>query len=283
MKHPAPTHPDLVRRVAIRAMAEAGREIGLLVLKGGNALAIVYGIGGRTSLDLDYSLASDFADVRIAEERIAAHLAASFRDAGFSVFDVRFLLRPPEPEAEWWGGYEVQFKLSPAADAGLDLEARRRTATVVGLAQERIFKIQISRHEYVGDALEEEVDGVPIAVYSPALLAAEKLRAICQQMPEYPYTHHRRARARDFFDIRSICQESSVDLASSGNVALVAKVFAAKKVPLDLLTRIEGSREFHRPDWPAVQGAVRSLEGGFDLYFDFVVEVCRRLEAARNV
>ena len=143
MKPPPPTHPDLVRRVAIRAMAEAGREIGLLVLKGGNALGVVYGIGGRTSLDLDYSLASDFADVGVAEERITAHLAASFHDAGFSVFDVRFLLRPPEPEADWWGGYEVQFKLCPAADAGLDLEARRRTATVVGLAQERIFKREV--------------------------------------------------------------------------------------------------------------------------------------------
>lgn len=283
MKSPAPVSPDLIRRTAMRAMAEAGREVGLLVLKGGNALAVVYRIGGRTSLDLDYSLADDFADVRRAEERISAHLEASFREAGFHLFDFQFLVRPPEPKAAWLSGYEVRFKVVPLSDAEADLEWRRRTAAVIGLAQQRTFKIQISRHEFVGDALEGEIGGVPIIVYSPALIAAEKLRAICQQMPEYPHTPFPRARARDFFDIRSVCLEASVDLASAANATLVRKVFEAKRVPLALLGRIESTREFHRPDWPAVEGAVASLEGGFDLYFDFVVEVCRRLEASGNV
>jgi hypothetical protein len=283
MKAVIPTSPDLIRRVAIRAMAAAGREIGLLVLKGGNALAVVYGIGGRTSLDLDYSLATDFADVRLAEAQISARLAESFRAAGFELFDVQFLLRPPEPTVEWWGGYEVRFKLVPLSEAGSDLDIRRRTATVVGLAQERIFKIQISRNEFVGDTLEEEVDGVPIAVYSPALIAAEKVRAICQQMPEYPHARYRHPRARDFFDIRSICLEASVDLTAPANAALVRKVFEAKRVPLELLGRVETTREFHRPDWPAVELSVRSLDGDFDLCFDFVADLCRRLEAAGHV
>ena len=282
MKSASPISPDLIRRVAIRAMAAAGREIGLFVLKGGNALAVVYGIGGRTSLDLDYSLATDFEDVRLAEARISERLAEAFREAGFELFDLQFLLRPPGPTGEWWGGYEVRFKLVPLSEAGSDLEVRRRTATVVGLAQERIFKIQISRNEFVGDTLEEEVDGVPITVYSPGLIAAEKLRAICQQMPEYPHSRYRHPRARDFFDIRSICQEASVDLASPANAVLVRKAFEAKRVPLELLGRVETTREFHRPDWPAVELSVR-LEGDFDFYFDFVVDLCRRLEASGNV
>lgn len=33
-----------------------------LVLKGGNALRLAYGIGSRASLDFDFSLANDFED-----------------------------------------------------------------------------------------------------------------------------------------------------------------------------------------------------------------------------
>lgn len=274
-----PGDAEAIRLIAMKAVSAALPGPAGLILKGGNALSLVYGIGGRTSLDLDYSLRGDFPDVRQAEIRIVECLVAGFRNAGYHLFDVRFLLRPPEPHESWWGGYEVLFKLIPAGRSGPDVERSRRSATVIGPAQERVFRVQISRHEFVGDVAVRLVDDTSILVYSPALIAAEKVRAICQQMPEYPYARYPHPRARDFFDIHSICTEASTDLAASGNRELLEKTFEAKRVPIGLLARIETTREFHRVDWPSVEGSVRSLAGDFDFYFDFVVAIAKRLTA----
>ena len=40
------------------------------MLKGGNALSLVHGLSERTSLDLDFSMDADFADVEDARRRI---------------------------------------------------------------------------------------------------------------------------------------------------------------------------------------------------------------------
>ena len=276
-----PEH-ERIRRLAIRAIADVSGSIGAPVLKGGNALAVIYHIGNRTSLDLDYSLERDFPDPHAAPGLLQTSLASRFGDAGLHMFDFSFHLRPLVPRDEQWGGYELRFKVIPAAQLSEDLERLRRTATVIGPSQERVFKVQISRHEYVGDPSVQLVDGASVRVYSPALIAAEKLRAICQQMPEYPHAKHRHPRARDFYDIHAIYREASVDLAHGPNVLLVRRVFEAKKVSWSLLGRIESTREFHRADWPSVEGAVSCLEGSFDSYFDFVVALARRLEAAGN-
>ncbi len=276
-----PEH-ERIRRLAIRAIAEVSGSIGAPVLKGGNALAVIYHIGNRTSLDLDYSLERDFPDPLAAPGLLQESLASRFGDAGLHMFDFSFHLRPLVPRDEQWGGYELRFKVIPAAQLSEDLERLRRTATVIGPSQERVFKVQISRHEFVGDPSVQLVDGASVRVYSPALIAAEKLRAICQQMPEYPHAKHRHPRARDFYDIHAIFLEASVDLAHGPNVLLVRRVFEAKKVSWDLLGRIESTREFHRDDWPSVKGAVSCLEGSFDSYFDFVVALARRLETAGN-
>ena len=47
------------------------------------------------------------------------------------------------------------------------------------------FPIEISKHEYVDEKVAEIVDDLTVYAYSPQMLVAEKLRAICQQMPEY--------------------------------------------------------------------------------------------------
>ena len=71
-----PEH-ERIRRLAIRAIAEVSGSIGAPVLKGGNALAVIYNIGNRTSLDLDYSLERDFPDPLAApgllQESLASH------------------------------------------------------------------------------------------------------------------------------------------------------------------------------------------------------------------
>jgi Nucleotidyl transferase AbiEii toxin, Type IV TA system len=116
------------------------------------------------------------------------------------------------------GGYRVEFKLiskEKAAKLGTDIEALRRNATVLGAAQERIFKIEISKYEYCRGKVEAELDAFTVFVYSPEMIAAEKLRAICQQMPDYPLNPHGHARARDFYDIHTVVTRAPVDIGQS--------------------------------------------------------------------
>src|SRR5262249_54311202 len=107
--------------------------------------------------------------------------------------------------------------------------------------------------------------------------AIEKLRAICQQMPEYFPNRTRSARASDFYDIHALIVEGGVDLGSDED--LVRAIFAAKEVPLALLGRIGEHREFHRVDWPRVRDSVSGDLRDFDFYFDFVLDRVNRLKA----
>ena len=54
---------DEIRRITITAIFSDDLLSEILVLKGGNALALIYGVSTRTSLDLDFSMNSDFPDV----------------------------------------------------------------------------------------------------------------------------------------------------------------------------------------------------------------------------
>ena len=150
----------------------------------------------------------------------------------------------------------------------------------MGPGFERVFRVQLSKAEFFqGGDMTRDLDGVEITVYSPEMIAIEKLRAICQQMDEYPERSKKTARARDFYDIHEVCQLDGADLASEENLRLLRGSFSAKRVDLKLLARIADTREFHRPDWPAVEASVEGYLDDFDFYFDFVcAEVTRVLE-----
>jgi hypothetical protein len=143
---------------------------------------------------------------------------------------------------------------------------------VVGPEQQRKFSVDISKYEYCEGKVERELDHYTIYVYSPEMIAVEKLRAICQQMPEYTQGSHRAPRARDFYDIWRVVTAAGLNLSTPVNIELAKHIFAAKKVPLRLLAKVSEHREFHRPDWPAVVAAVAERLNDFDFYFDFVVE-----------
>lgn len=111
----------------------------------------------------------------------------------------------------------------------------------------------------------------------------EKLRAICQQMPDYAEIvpdPSRSARARDFFDIVVIMEKCGVALSSPSIHDLLREVFRAKRVPLSLIPKIALQREFHRSDFDAVKNTLKPGEEihEFDYYFDYVIERCRALE-----
>lgn len=259
-----------------------------IVLKGGNAINLVYGLGSRSSIDVDFSTEGDLDDIADVEKRIFRALEDRFESVGYVVFDKTFTRRPASenPEYSRFGGYRAEFKLMDRVTferVGRDLELARRTAEVVGPLQQRRFRIEVSKHEFCNPKCEAELDKFTVYVYSPEMLVAEKLRAVCQQMPEYKNRGKKTARARDFYDIFVLVSDGLVDSVRPENVELVKNVFAAKDVPTELLGQILETREFHRPDWPAVCDSVVGDLESFDFYFDFVLgEVEKLLKALRH-
>jgi len=208
-----------IRRRILVALFSDDELMGTLVLKGGNALALVHKVGLRASVDLDFSIEAPFPDLAGASARIFATLKREFEAIGYVVFDNDFQVKPQvrSGQPEWWGGYVVQFKLA-ARDLyrqfGNDIDALRRRAEVVGPYQMRTYTIDISHHEFCEGKVRREVDDYTIYVYSLEMIAAEKLRAICQQMPEYTVFRTKRPRARDFYDIHQIITENGIDLTA---------------------------------------------------------------------
>jgi hypothetical protein len=268
------------RVVAITAIASDDVLMETLVLKGGNALEIVHRIGGRASLDLDYSLEGDLQDTADVAGRLEAALRDRFDAAGYVLFDFKFYRRPETSTTEArWGGYRAEFKIIGRAIHGKlrgELEQIRRNAHVIGPQQQRVFCIDISKHEYVKPKELRQVDSYECYVYTPPMIATEKIRALCQQLPTYPLRKNPAPRPRDFYDIRAIIEAGAASIEVCGE--LLGPVFAAKEVSLSLLSELHESREFHRTGWDAVQNAVAAKLEAFDFYFDYVLDVVTKLE-----
>jgi predicted nucleotidyltransferase component of viral defense system len=256
-----------------------------LVLKGGNALDIAHNMNLRASVDVDFSMSGDFDDLETIRPKIERSLSERFDSEGYQVFDYKFKLKPKKSDRElpaFWGGYQVEFKIIEKQQYTRfqdDLTNLRRNATTIGQKQQRKFKIDISKHEYCEPKEELELDYFTIYVYTLPMIVIEKLRALCQQMPEYSLRGQGTARARDVFDIYAIVTEKSVDITLQENRELFRPIFSAKQVPLSLLSQIKEQREFHRPDWAAVEQSVLAPLESFDFYYDFLEELIESLES----
>lgn len=265
---------DQIRKLTITALFSDDELYERIVLKGGNAISLVYGYGARGSLDLDFSVEQDFPELDRTRRRVFKALTERFSSVGLAVIDGQFRPKPPMSRDHRWGGYELTFKLIEAAKyAGMrhDHDMLRRNAVVVGPDQRRVFRVEMSKFEYCAGKRETVLDAYAIYVYTPAMIVIEKLRAICQQMPEYTRRRHPQPRARDFYDIHAVVTNAGVRLVDAENIELARQIFSVKDVPLSLIGRISEHREFHRPDWPAVIASVARPLEEFDFYFDFVV------------
>ncbi len=275
---------DQIKRLVIVAMFSDEDLMDLLVLKGGNALDVVYSMTHRASVDLDFSIELEFPaeDLEIIKRKIQVALNRIFRPEGFEVFDANFEEKPrtiSPAVRDFWGGYLFEFKLIEAEKfrSMSRIEELRRNSFVVGPDNKKKFRIDISKFEVCKDKKETELDGYTIYVYTPEMIVFEKLRAICQQMPEYREivnSNTQSARARDFYDIYTILEHYEVDLESEDNRKLLFDIFAAKKVPLEFLGKVNEYREYHRQDFPAVEATTgRDPElKDFDFYFDYVLD-----------
>jgi predicted nucleotidyltransferase component of viral defense system len=262
-----------IRVIALTAIAADDWLMEHLVLKGGCALELVHHIGGRSSLDIDFSIEGDFADPSQVAQRLQAALAKRFATMGYVVFDFSFREKPEGSAHRTWGGYLAEFKLIERARHLRLAEVQdgsRRQALVTGPNQKRIFRIELSKHEHCTDKQLVTVRDYDLYVYSPAMIAAEKIRAICQQSVRYSLRRHPAPRPRDFYDIYSIITHTHLELANHAD--LVRTMFETKAVPLALIGEIPESRGFHEAAWSSVRDAVAEKLQDFDFYFDFVVE-----------
>jgi hypothetical protein len=284
---------EIKKRVII-AMFSDDELRELLVLKGGNALDIVYETSLRSSIDIDFSLAGDFNEtINLIQSRIEKSLKTTFREIDFEVFDVKMEQKPPDitPDiAEFWGGYRVEFKLINVElfkKYETDLRNLRNYAVQIG--QGKKFLIDISKFEHVTQKKLYMFDDFAIYVYTPEMLVMEKLRAICQQMPEYGPTvkkgHDGGARGRDFLDIHTVITNMNVDITSEENIAHLVLIFKAKNVPLSFLGHIAKYRDFHSEDFRSVRDTVKKgiVLNDFNFYFDYVLGLVEQLKPLWNV
>lgn len=283
-------HLRVIKRLTISALVADDILMGILVLKGGNALDLAYNIANRGSIDIDFSMEKDFSP----EERqrllnqISALLKEEFSKEGYVVFDIKITDSPGKIDdsvKSFWGGYLLEFKviLKEKFDSlNGDVDSIRRNAIPLHANHSPVFTVDISKYEYIGGKEPKDLEGAVVYVYSPPMLALEKLRALCQQVPKYKeivLSMTSTSRARDFYDIYNLVEHFKIDLKSAENIELCKHIFEAKRVPLDFVGYINDQREFHRQSWASVIDTVNQKEDlkEFDFYFDYVLEISKHL------
>lgn len=275
---------ERIKKLSVIAMVSDDYLMKNLVLKGGNAIDLIYKISDRASIDIDFSISNEFKknELKTIEGKIKKNLEETFFTEGLIAFDVKFYEKPTtlnEKLKTFWGGYKIDFKVIPKDLYNKhfnDTDSLRRNATIVDLKQRKTFNIEISKYEFCTDKEAKEIDGYRVYAYTPEMIVFEKLRAICQQMPEYReiVKTNMRPRARDFYDIYLLMNKFSIDLNTDKNKKLISEIFKVKKVPLLFLKKLPNQKEFHRQDFSSVKSTVREIGKlkDFDFYFDFAVK-----------
>jgi len=280
---------DEIKKLVIIALVSDDYLMEQLVLKGGNAIDLVYQISGRASIDLDYSIPTDFGgnSLESIRTKIESNLTSTFKNEGLTVFDYKFTEKPKGigqiDEMKFWGGYVIEFKLIQNTLFSQYSTKKRilwRRATDVGPGNKKTFKIDIGKFEYCKGKVSTELDGYTLFVYSTEMIVLEKIRAICQQMPEYRKlvnSHPESPRARDFFDIYTITQQFPIDINNKRTQTMLKAIFKAKKVPIGYIYRIDNYRDFHRGDFDSLRDTVKSgvILKNFDFYFDYLLEMLK--------
>lgn len=285
---------ERIKKQVIVALFSDARLLELLVLKGGTAIDLYQYPSSRSSIDIDFSLdGQDFDEpLEHIKQRIVKRLTQQMAPIGCHVFDVLFGERPKkrgDQLPDFWGGYLLEFKLIQTdlyEKYKEDIDTLRRQALIVGEGQRRKFSVDFSKCEFCSDKVESEIDDYVVYMYTPAMIVVEKLRAICQQMPDYPYGNHT-PRARDFYDICLILtHEEHIDFHSDALRTLLKHCFAAKEVDMTLLLNIptQGTYQFHEPDFYSLKDTISAqIElKEFSFYHDFVSQKVHELQEFWN-
>jgi predicted nucleotidyltransferase component of viral defense system len=242
-----------------------------LFLKGGSAMRLFDNLTSRLSIDADFSVNADIDDESKFFRDLKSSVGAGFRKKGFDIIDFEWNRKPKkirEKYPAWWGGWLCEFKLVSFQHRGKLIETKRRNALIPNGSNTSKVTVEISKHEYCGKKRTKIIQGVKIFGYSRELLVLEKIRAICQQHPDYVYRSSKN-RARDFYDIYELTANIDDGFISRCSY-LIEKVFRAKEVPLEILAslwEIDFIDE-QRRGFDAVKDTVTGEIYDFDVYVE---------------
>jgi hypothetical protein len=252
-----------------------------LVLKGGSALRLLDHERSRLSIDADFSIPGSIRSEAPYFARLERALSRRFKPLGYHLLDFRHTPRPKQRKPElpkWWKGWLCEFKLVAPEFLDLPLESRRRHALIPEGSNSSIIEIEISEHEYCGAERKRTIRGVVVHGYTRELLVMEKLRAICQQHPDYRFRSSKN-RARDFYDIYTLSRTLNEGFVRRCRKHL-SPVFAAKEVPLTLLNAVwdEDFLSVQRGGFSQVVDSTRGTLLDFDVYVEhlryLILQVC---------
>lgn len=274
---------EKIKLIVLRAIALDDVLSETLILKGGNAISLVYGLSDRPSYDLDFSIEDDFDDFEEVKSLLLHTLDTELSSEGYKMIDFDFDFKPHKGEVQpFWGGYNISFKvidLKSFNEIGQDIEVARR-AHVFRLNEKNNsskFEIEISRSEYFeGCTKQHEIEEeAKILVYLPELLVAEKVRALCQSLPYYKTEilgnekSITKARSRDLYDIDVILSSFAIDINSPEFVSTLKKVFDIKKVPYEYAKRIDDIKDILKADFESVKKTITDSDvKDFDYYYN---------------
>ncbi|MBA4745247.1 MAG: nucleotidyl transferase AbiEii/AbiGii toxin family protein [Muricauda sp.] len=276
---------ETIKMLTLRALVSDEELMYGLVLKGGNALELAYKITDRASKDVDFSISGDFTneEYKRINDKMHGLLTQEFEKHDLVVFDVKFYEKPRQNKVKEWKGYQLAFKVIDYENyTPEDEDKNRREAHVIQENNSTVFTVDISSYEYTEPKRLVDVEGAIFYVYTPEMIVFEKLRALCQSMPEYRDivpTAKMKLRARDFYDIWNLFQNFQIDCTSSENKEILQHIFDAKKVPLKFLDLIEKYKDTHAQDWLNVKDTITAKSEEYDFYFDFVQERIKELQS----
>src|SRR5690606_35529196 len=104
-----------IKEIRISSLVRDDHFMESLVLKGGNAISMGYGLSERASYDLDFSMEHDFVEeIRVVETKLKKLLSEGFFENGLVTFDIKLNAKPKilrSEVQESWGGDYLEFKL----------------------------------------------------------------------------------------------------------------------------------------------------------------------------
>ena len=271
---------DKIKKLTLRALMSDETLMHSLVLKGGNALHLVYEITNRGSIDIDFSVEREFTEQECRDMPLYLDyiLNRTFREENLHVFDVNFIEKPKAGSIPEWKGYLLEFKIiskDRLKELNEDIDSIRRNAIKVN-NQSTKYVVDISAYEYVKSSTIKEIEGMILRVYTLEMILFEKVRALCQTMPEYKFIVNSakpKHRARDIYDIYIIHKNSILTL----DPVELKEIFKAKQVPLEFINNLENLREYNRENWETVRSSIPETDREnlkeYDYYFDQVIKI----------
>ena len=276
---------DEVITEAIIAIYQSNELSDLLILKGGGAIRLFDGLDSRLSIDADFSTKGAIS-AEVLYTAINTNVARAFDALGYDVIDLRVERRPKKRRKgfpEKWGGWSCKFKLVDSKHGDKTQETRRRNALVPEGANSSVIELDISEYEFCGKQRKRRLHKTWVKAYSREMLVLEKIRAICQQHPDYPYRQQSKNRARDFYDIYQLTNDINNDFVSRCRRYL-KRVFDAKWVSLELLEKLwddEFVDEIKR-GFPQVRDSVKGKLYDFDVYLEHLRFLVREIQSTSD-